>query len=874
MLRVLLVVGFFVLTLSSAFAERRVALVVAADAYRTLRPLKNAVNDGRAVEAALLALDFDVVLETNRDLRRLRRALAQFSEDAGGADVALIYFAGHGVEIAGDNRLLPIDADASSLAALQASSLPLEEMSRVVARAGRIGLMLLDACRNDPFGAVAADGRGAVSLAAEITAKVKPGLGRVGRADNMLVAFASAPGATAADGDDGHSPFAAALAKYLGAEGLEIRSVLTLVQQEVYERSAGHQLPYVESALPAAFFAARTTEELPERERLLLAMADVTPALRAEVEQVASDADMPLAPLFGALITSNAAASDPSERLAKLREAAAAFVKVRDELKTLGAADPRVAILRGEAEAELADGAFEAARAKLAEAAEIDSRSRQALEGNIVERTLSEAATRYISGGAANAELKYRLAIEDFQKALALFDRAGDRLDADQTDRRLNTLQDLGKLYTTVGDIAAAGRSFELLVTGLTARAEARPDDLAALHTVAVAHTELATARFALGSLQGAFDSYDAAYAILTPLVAADERTEWLDTLALVHDKVAEIRLAGGDLVGAAEASAAALELKHKLTLRAPGDDALKRSLTVTYDMAGELSRQAGNLADARIAFDESLTIRRALAAAYPESTQAQRDLSISHDKLGDILREEGDLPAALASYRAGQDIVERLATRDPNDANNLRDLATSQSKIGNVERDMGQLAAALASYETSLEISERLAGGDAANAAWQRDLSIAIEKVADIKRRQGDAGAALAGYERSLTIMSRLVRSDPTNADWQRDISITLAEIGNVKRRGDDYTGADEALTESLNIRLRLTAAQPANMLWQRDLMLAYYDFAYVSPHPKSDLRKAIAIGEKLDAAGLLSAHDRKVVAQMRRQATKLKGR
>ena len=244
--RFLLVLMMACLAAFPAFAERRVALVMAADAYRTLRPLRNAVNDGRAVEAALRGLGFEVISETDRDLRRMRRAMEDFREDAKDADVVLVYFAGHGVEISGDNRLLPVDGDASSLDALKESSLPLEEIRDAVARAGRIGLVLLDACRNDPFGTAAGDGRGVAALSADVSDAVRPGLGRVGRAENMLFAFAAAPGETASDGNDGHSPFAAALGKYLATDGLEIRSVLTLVQQEVYERSGGRQLPYVE----------------------------------------------------------------------------------------------------------------------------------------------------------------------------------------------------------------------------------------------------------------------------------------------------------------------------------------------------------------------------------------------------------------------------------------------------------------------------------------------------------------------------------------------------------------------------------------------------------------------------------------------------
>ncbi len=95
-------------------AERRVALVLAAEDYKAIRPLSNPVSDARAMEEVLEGLGFEVFLETDRDLRRMRRALEDFREDAKGADLALAFFAGHGVAIDGVNYLLPVDADAKS----------------------------------------------------------------------------------------------------------------------------------------------------------------------------------------------------------------------------------------------------------------------------------------------------------------------------------------------------------------------------------------------------------------------------------------------------------------------------------------------------------------------------------------------------------------------------------------------------------------------------------------------------------------------------------------------------------------------------------------------------------------------------------------
>ena len=226
-----------------AFAERRVALVLASEEYRHLRVLANPVHDALAVEDMLRGLGFDVTVETDRDLKRMRRALRDFEEDGAGADVALVFYAGHGVEIAGLNYLLPVDADASTSQALVASALPLSEVQAALATVAPVGIVLLDACREDPFGAGASgQGRSAAALEDAGADAPRPGLGRIGRADGVLFAFSAAPGEVAADGAGADSPFTEALLRHFATPGVEVRTALTLVQQDVYDRSRGKQL--------------------------------------------------------------------------------------------------------------------------------------------------------------------------------------------------------------------------------------------------------------------------------------------------------------------------------------------------------------------------------------------------------------------------------------------------------------------------------------------------------------------------------------------------------------------------------------------------------------------------------------------------------
>ncbi|QPC89399.1 caspase family protein [Mesorhizobium sp. INR15] len=872
-LRLLFALLLMLTTTATAVAERRVALVMAEDDYRLIRPLTNPVNDGEAMEAALKKLGFEVVLETNRDLRRMRRALDDFREDAKGADVALVFFSGHGVEISGDNRLLPVDADASSLDTLEKTSLPLEEVRDAVAATAKVGLIMLDACRSDPFSGPVGEGRGATSLAKDVADKVRPGLGRIGRAENILFAFSAAPGETASDGTGQNSPFTAALSKYLGTEGLEIRSVLTLVQQEVYDLSKGKQLPYVESGLPRLFFATSAKEQLPERERLLLAMADVTPEMRGQVEQIASDADMPLAPLYGALISSDTSHLSADSLNARLREAADAFVKVRAETRTLASDDPQVTALRQQAEDQLSLGAFDAARQKLADAAGIDNLSRNALKANFVRRTLSEAATRYLSGGAARATLDYATAIKDYESVVALYGEIGrSPLELEDADRLIRTLEELGILYTTTGNIGAAGHAFEALQSNI----EQRPDlqtDPSVKRDLAISHVKLANIRMAQGDLPAALENYETARGMLQDLTATvpDKKT-WLGDLAMANDKIGDVLATQGDVGGAAQAYQQSLSIKQQLADAEPNRADLLRDLTITYDEIGQLAHTAGQLDGAETAFEESLRIRLALAENKPDDPERQRAVSVSHDRIGDIKRERGDAAGALVAYRKGQVIVEQLVGRDPNDTELQRDLSVGNAKIGNALSDQENWPEALEAYQQALSQARALAAGDPANTDWQRDLSVSLEKVAGVLAIQGDRSSALKTYMDSFIIADRLAKLDPANADWQRDLSITLSEIAMLRLKQRDISGSRQAFQDSLDIRQQLSQSDPNNATWQRDLVVAYIDYAQVAKDPKAVLTKALDMTLELDRNGQLAPRYKFMIKFLRDRLAKVK--
>ncbi|MES0198859.1 caspase family protein [Mesorhizobium sp. M0011] len=761
----------------AAQAERRVALVFGEGHYKNLVTLKSPVNDAYRIGAVLRKLEFDVSLEPDRDLRRMRRALEDFRTDAAGADVAVVFFTGHGVEIAGENWLLPVDADDSSLDALKASSLPLEEVRGTVATVGKIGLILLDACRGDPFGTEVLD--------SSVGAMAKPGFGRVGRSDNILFAFSAAPGETASDGgDEGQSRFAVSLAKYLPTEGLEIRSVLTLVQQDVYDDSDGIQLPYVESGLPRVFFASSSNEKLPERERLLLAMANVTPNIRDEIEKIAAANKMPLAPLYGALISANLAGLESKHRTGSLVEVARSFVTTRDQLKRLSSFDPEVTKLRENAEKSLSLGAFTEARQSLAEAIAVDRAAGDALAGNLVARRLSEAASYVSDAGIARSQLDYPAAIASLESAEALHKQieAEDVPDSAQSDRTW-ILADLGDLNRATGHPEAALSAYQRMQHAAMLRLVASPNLPDAQRDVSTSQQKIGDAKMLQGDLAGAAASYQAnaatsaQLAALTPGSAERQRD-----LSISKERLGNLNLAQGDLAGALTAYRGSLEIANRLADQDLGNAGLQRDLSIAQERMGDVLLAQSNLSEALAAFQASVRIATRLAADDAKNPNLLGDLSAGQDRVGDVRMAQGDFAGALTWYQASLAVRTALAERYPNNPGQQNDVGYSHEKIANLKEAQGDLVGALISYEASLAIRRQLAANNS-DPGWKSALSFTQTKIGDLRLAQGDLDGALASYQASAANLTRFLENNADNPDWRRELSALQDKIAEVKK-------------------------------------------------------------------------------------------
>ncbi len=241
LLRAFVVIIFFALP---AWAEVKVALVIGNAAYANATTLANPINDARAVAAKLQGIGFDVSLHEDLDGQAFRMALGAFSEKALASDLAVVFYAGHAIEINGQNYLIPVDAEMKSESTAQFETITLEQVLGSVRDAGKLGMVMLDACRNNPFAnsmerkdKTRAVSRGLAAVSVE---------GETG----LLISFAAEAGSTADDGDTQHSPYTAALLEVLDQPGLEVGRMFRTVRAKVKDTTGGKQVPIEQMQLP------------------------------------------------------------------------------------------------------------------------------------------------------------------------------------------------------------------------------------------------------------------------------------------------------------------------------------------------------------------------------------------------------------------------------------------------------------------------------------------------------------------------------------------------------------------------------------------------------------------------------------------------
>jgi len=229
--------------------KQKVALVIGNSNYAHVPTLRNPINDAGDIAAALKRLGFSVTLGLDYDDQQMRQALRNFSRAADASALSLVYFAGHGIEIDKTNYLIPINAELQGDQDAQFEAIPLDLVMQSLARAPGVKLVLVDACRNNPF---------AARLIAEGTSRsIGQGLVRVDPIGGVLpggvmIGYAAREGTVALDGVGRNSPYAQGLLEFLEEPGLEISKLFRKVRDRVFELTMGQQEPFTYGSLPGA----------------------------------------------------------------------------------------------------------------------------------------------------------------------------------------------------------------------------------------------------------------------------------------------------------------------------------------------------------------------------------------------------------------------------------------------------------------------------------------------------------------------------------------------------------------------------------------------------------------------------------------------
>lgn len=380
-MRWLVLAGFAALLLAGAPALagdkplHGVALVIGESRYEQLPQLTNPAKDARDIDRLLGDLGFEVDRVLNANGQELQEAIARFEDEAKDADVAMIYYSGHGIEAKGENFIAPTDTDLASPQTAGDSMIAVQPIVDALAKVAPVSIVLLDACRSDPFppgqtivlpgdtAPTPVEGQGLAAVRGPMpVTKANADPSSLG----TVIGFSASPGEPALDGAPGeNSPYAAALLKHFAAGGYSFGDVMTMVTEEVYLKTRAKQLPWVNSSLRRVLtFEAPAEDEgdsdqqaiKTERRKLLLSIAATPPATQKYVESLAGQEQVPLDSLYGMLDALGIKASDDNgdlqkqmaqgaERLKELLAQKPAAVKADPELE-------RLSKLADEAEAE------------------------------------------------------------------------------------------------------------------------------------------------------------------------------------------------------------------------------------------------------------------------------------------------------------------------------------------------------------------------------------------------------------------------------------------------------------------------------------------------------------------------------------------
>lgn len=698
-----------------------IALVIGQSRYEHLPQLPNPANDARAIDRLLSDLGFEVDTVFDGDLKRLQRSLDRFVEDAADADVALVYYSGHGIEAGGENFLLPTDA--APTATMKADDLvPVSSFLGRLQAVAPVTIVLLDACRSNPLppGTLlqAADAApvavNTVGLAAQRgAAPISDGSdGALG----TVIGFAAEPGHAALDGEaGGNSPYAAALLKHLAAGGFDFGDVMTMVTEEVYLATKARQIPWTNASLRRLLYFGVAPEAKggddvlirDERRKLLLTIAATPQDRRAMVEDVATLNGVPLDALYGMLkvleVDTTAGAADLQGQLSRGAERLKTILAERDVQVREDPEIIRLASLADRAEQQGAIALALAFRSRASDRAEIIDKAIDDAEANVKARRLELAATFASHADTAVLNFDYALAGEKYLEAFAQAERWNSETAFTYKLSAADAFSDLGN---SRGDRAALDRSVAVYREALTMPSAQEPRRAARVLTnMAITLTFIGEQEPGTEHLEQAATAYADILKVLTKDASP---ADW-----------AVVQLNLGNVY-------------HSLADRTGGPEDLQR---------------------AKKAFLAALTV-----ITRDSDAVAWAGIQVN---LGNIFYSEGENGGGAESFRQSVAYL-RAAGEVWTRENNPRDwamlqvnLGSSLTALGAREQDQATLEQAVAAYQAALQIYAR----DRFPGNWadtQNNLASALLELAVLDGKSATYEASLAALRLSLEERSR----------------------------------------------------------------------------------------------------------------------
>ncbi len=868
----------------AAHAEKRVALVIGNNAYEHLSPLNNPIVDAARMAGILQANGFDVMSCAGDkpgcfDLDRsgMTDALEDFGYEARDADVALVFYAGHGMQTARGNVLAPVNMELSCETLDPSRATMLDDVFDAIEDA-REKIVIIDACRNDPLQAQQCVQRGGRSLSFGSIAVPNS-------AARFLLMSSTQPGQVAQDGLPGaHSPFALSLFEAMETQAsVPFDQMLDRVTKQVIETTTANRFTQVPEILirggsPETCLAGGNCALDPQADQLRAEVAQLQQenARVQEYEEIVtvilksagygSLDDLPVdqrETFFRGIVDAGRALG---ERQDQAGEQALAALRGGDQTQARELFEQDLAAVSPDASEEERLAAAESARhlaslARVSDVAQAAKYYREAarLDPENIQTWLDLAATARDAGNTSEALEAYReasrrarddgdrklrfwaavgqaqivLARGQPDRALQFYEAARDLAAADleefpdDEDARRNlsvALGNVGNIALSRNRFSEAEEAFQESMAIVSALAEAYPQFLDYQRDLAIGHTRLGSLKRARGDFEGALAEYEMDLEIGQRLAAADPaNTQYQRDLSVTLNAIGDVM----DILGRTDESMAnyeaSLDISEKLAASDPSNTEWQRDLSVSYNKIANMRVKQEDYDGALEAYAADLAIARKLADADPDNAGWQRDVAVSHNHIGNVQKARADYDAALAAFAQARSVIEDLLILEPGNTSWRRDLAHGINLVAEVMEAQGNTSKALELYEEALEQRKEIAADDPDDIQYQRDVAFNMDRIASLHRDSGELDTAIAIQQELLGLRERIVSMNEFDLSLLRDISVTYNTLATLYREKGDYEAALEPLEADLAIAIRLADLDPENVGWQRDVFISH---------------------------------------------------